>query len=122
PIYPSGKNDNNTVEFSRAPVMAVTFTGAATQDTPKYGSRKDEFDTDFPVTKELPGLDRLTRRESEKELFNRIRQETPKRPGSGRPPVPGKAPNPKEKIRPGEIPDGKDKGRAALRLPWPPVF
>ena len=109
PMYPSRKNENNTVEFSRAPVMAVTFTGAATQDTPKYGSRKDEFDTDFPVTKELPGLDRLTRRESEKELFNRIRQETRKRPGSERALFPEEAPIAKEKYSPRQYPVGQIK-------------
>jgi len=100
PSAPARKIVESTVEFQRAPVMPVTFTGAATQDSQKYGSRKDEYDSDFPVSKELPGLDRLTRRESEKELFNRIRQETRKRPGSERTLFPEEAPMAKEKYSP----------------------
>lgn len=85
-----------TVEFSRPPVAPAVFVDAAAQESPKYGSRKDEDDIDFPVTKELPGLERLTRRESEKELFNRIRQETRKKPASDRALFPEETPLTKE--------------------------
>jgi hypothetical protein len=73
-----------TLEFTRPPVTPATFVDAAAQETPRYG-RQEEGESEFQVTKELPGLDRLTRRESEKEFFNRIRQETRQRPGSERP-------------------------------------
>jgi hypothetical protein len=88
--------NENSVEFSRAPVVPATFAGGAVQDAPKYGSRKDEDESDFPVTKELPALDRLTRRESEKDLFNRIRQETRRKPGSERALFPEETPVTKE--------------------------
>ncbi|HMF20032.1 MAG TPA: hypothetical protein VKE98_22690 [Gemmataceae bacterium] len=86
----------NTVEFSRAPVVPATFVDGAPQERPKYGSTKDEDESDFPVTKELPALDRLTRRESEKDLFNRIREETRKKPGSERALFPEETPLTKE--------------------------
>jgi hypothetical protein len=84
------------VEFSRAPIVPVTFVDAAAQETPRYGTAKDEDLSDFPVTKEMPALDRLTRRESEKDLFERIRQETRSRPGSERALFPEEPPLTKE--------------------------
>jgi hypothetical protein len=93
-----------SVEFSRAPVEPATFVNGAAQEAPKYGSKKDEDESDFPVTKELPALDRLTRRESEKDLFERIRQETRKKPGSERALFPEEPPFTKETYQARQFP------------------
>jgi hypothetical protein len=49
--------------------------------TRKFGP---EEETDLTIQTELPGLDRLTRRESEPQFFERIRQESRRRPTSAR--------------------------------------
>jgi hypothetical protein len=48
------------------------------------GTKVDEQDIDFAIHPELPGIIDLTRRLSEAQLFESIRQEARKRPGSGR--------------------------------------
>jgi hypothetical protein len=80
---------------------------AVAQDAPSYqrpGARDEYVDTDIQINTDIPSLQRLTRRDSEKGFFERLRQETRQNRGSERVPFPEEAQLTKEPFSPRPFP------------------
>jgi hypothetical protein len=80
---------------------------AAVQPPPPASGRPgkdDDTDTDIQINTDIPSLGRLTQRDSEADLFERIRQEARKRPGAERVPFPEEQPLTKEPFAPRPFP------------------
>jgi hypothetical protein len=98
--YAAAAQEGEGLVYPKMPTILKTAGQMA-----RPGGKTAEDDIDFAIRTELPDPGELFKRDSERQLFERIRQEARKRPGSGRinfpsEPIIGKGPYQQRRFQP----------------------